>query len=104
MGSVRKERIHFEADDGLVKEVKIKSYAGLEKGVRKTLWTPKAGSTLACDACSIRVPLVQGNLQLDATRSQFMQERFLCGNCAGDAGIRPATTNLLLADAPSADV
>jgi len=98
----KQQRISFEAEESLKKEFKIKSYAGLEKGVKRSLWTPKAGSTLACDACSIRVALAEGNLQLDPTKSQFMQERFLCVTCGGNsASIRPAA-NLLLADAPAA--
>jgi hypothetical protein len=101
--SKRKERISIGADETYFKEVRIKSYAGLDKSLKKTLWTPKAGSTLACDACSIRVPLAQGNLQLDPMKSQFMQERFLCGNCGGDTDSRSAA-NLLLADAPAANV
>lgn len=70
--------IRFLPDDQLVTEVKIRSY----KQDRKKLWTSVGGKSLVCDACDKKALRSQGILMSDASRSQFMQERFVCHDCA----------------------
>mmetsp|Transcript_49558 Transcript_49558/g.91409 ORF Transcript_49558/g.91409 Transcript_49558/m.91409 type:complete len:472 (-) Transcript_49558:107-1522(-) len=48
------------------------------------IWIPHPGKKVCCDHCDRWVPTMQGFLLSDPARSQFMQERFLCGECGAE--------------------
>lgn len=74
-------RLCFEEDEALVAVLPIKSYRDAD------LWVRKPGTWSSCEQCEQRAPTSQGFLLSDCQRSQFMQERFLCGACASRAGV-----------------
>lgn len=71
-------RITFAGASELVNARQITSY----RGFGDKLWFTRPNARVCCDRCNMRVPQAQGSLLSDPSRSQFMQEKFLCGFCA----------------------
>jgi len=70
-------RVAFAAEDKLTQVRPIVSHRG------GSLWFVKPGTLAVCDACDRKMPTSQGALFSDPSRSQFMQDKFYCRECAG---------------------
>mmetsp|Transcript_6408 Transcript_6408/g.14018 ORF Transcript_6408/g.14018 Transcript_6408/m.14018 type:complete len:475 (+) Transcript_6408:125-1549(+) len=69
--------VTFRNGDQLVLVQEVASF----KTSGTAIWIPHPGKKVCCDQCGRWVPTMSGFLLSDPSRSQFMQERFLCGEC-----------------------